>query len=78
MSMSSAQQTIFQTMSGMSVSESYLLWGGLVIALFGVLMIKVGKGSLQGFGRGNVTGYELLSRAGRLAFLFILLVFLLQ
>ncbi len=76
MSASEAQQAVFEASAGLSMGQMYFLVSSILIALYGALMLKLGKGSLKGFSVRNVDGYELLSRGFRLILIFNVLLYL--
>ncbi len=76
MSVSEAQQAVFESSAGFSMGEFYYFVSAILISLFVMLMLKLGKGTLKGFSIGNVDGYELLSRGARLILIFNVLLFL--
>jgi hypothetical protein len=71
-----SQQAIFEATAGFSMSDLYWLLASIIVALYALLMLKIGRGALQGFSLGKIDGYELLSRAARLFFLFNILLYL--
>ena len=66
----------FELAAGFSMGDLYMLIGGFMLALYGILMILLLKGSLGGWSKKRISAYDLGSRMMRLIFLFNILIFI--
>ena len=76
--MTADQISIFETAAGFTPAQLYWLIGSTLVALLGLLLIKLLRGTLQGWGRGKISAYELGSRFLRLVLIFNVLIYIVQ